>query len=428
MAYIKERGENTYLVRITIGTDGHGKPIQKSRTFHPSKPNLPKTKLKKELDAFVEAFENEFQNTMASYNDASFPPSEVLVAEVLPSSQQMISSALQVMPYIPQKQYVPTFAEFCVEYKRVKQKMLSPTSWELYEKALDKYYIPMFGNMLLNKIRPTHVQRAIDFFASPAGRTDGKGPLLAPPTIRRYLTILQSVMTLAYKQEYIDTNPADTRRLEIPKIVAPEVEAFSDEEIKDVLSALQEKPLNICALVATALFTGTRRGEIVGLKWDDVDFEKKQIYIRRTIIKLKDTPAFEKLPKTISSIRGIAIPELLCEILSDYKKMQDDKIALLGEKWFSGNYVFTEYDGHVMNPQTPTKQFDHFLKRHGIRHLKFHGLRHSSATLLLSHGTDIKTVSKRLGHTSIDTTNIYVHALEKTDKAAAECFDLFAKS
>ena len=67
MAYIKERGENTYLVRITIGTDGHGKPVQKSRTFHPSKSNLPKTKLKKELDAFVEAFESEFQNTMISY-------------------------------------------------------------------------------------------------------------------------------------------------------------------------------------------------------------------------------------------------------------------------------------------------------------------------------------------------------------------------
>ena len=100
----------------------------------------------------------------------------------------------------------------------------------------------------------------------------------------------------------------------------------------------------------------------------------------------------------------------------------------LGENWFCGNYVFTEFDGHVMNPQTPTKQFDHFLKRHGIRHLKFHGLRHSSATLLLSHGTDIKTVSKRLGHTSIDTTNIYVHALKKTDKAAADCFDRFAKT
>ena len=332
------------------------------------------------------------------------------------------------MPGIIQSNDIPTFGEFCVEYKRVKQKMLSPTSWELYEKILSKYYIPMLGNLPINEIRPLHVQRIIDFFSSPIGRTDGKGHLLTPPTIRRYLTVLQSVMTLAYKQEYIETNPADTRRLEIPKIVTPEVEAFSDEEIKCILSALDEEPLNVRALIATALFTGARRGEIVGLKWDDVDFKEKQIFIRRTIIKLKDMPAIEKLPKTISSIREIAIPELLCSILSEYKKMQDDKIAMLGEKWFCSNYVFTEFDGHVMNPQTPTKQFDHFLKRHGIRHLKFHGLRHSSATLLLSHGTDIKTVSKRLGHTSIDTTNIYVHALKKTDKAAADCFDRFAKT
>lgn len=79
-----------------------------------------------------------------------------------------------------------------------------------------------------------------------------------------------------------------------------------------------------------------------------------------------------------------------------------------------------------MNPQTPTKQFDHFLKRHGIRHLKFHGLRHTSATLLLANGCDIKTVSSRLGHTSIDTTNIYLHVLAKADKAAADCVDKMA--
>lgn len=423
MAYIKERGENTYFVRITIGTDGHGKPIQKSRTFHPSKAKLPKTKLRKELSAFVKAFESEYRNADNSHYESPSPqPDSAFVPEVLPPA------LVQPMLGIIQSNDIPTFGEFCVEYKRVKQKMLSPTSWELYEKILSKYYIPMLGNLPINEIRPLHVQRIIDFFSSPIGRTDGKGHLLAPPTIRRYLTVLQSVMTLAYKQEYIETNPADTRRLEIPKIVTPEVEAFSDEEIKCILSALDEEPLNVRALIATALFTGARRGEIIGLKWDDVDFKEKQIFIRRTIIKLKDMPAIEKLPKTVSSIREIAIPELLCSILSEYKKMQDDKIALLGEKWFCGNYVFTEFDGHVMNPQTPTKQFDHFLKRHGIRHLKFHGLRHSSATLLLSHGTDIKTVSKRLGHTSIDTTNIYVHALKKTDKAAADCFDRFAKT
>ena len=87
--------------------------------------------------------------------------------------------------------------------------------------------------------------------------------------------------------------------------------------------------------------------------------------------------------------------------------------------------IFTEEDGHVMNPQTPTKQFSKFLKRHGIRHLKFHGLRHTSATMLLASGCDIKTVSSRLGHSGIDTTNIYVHALESSDRLAAKTFDAF---
>ena len=76
-----------------------------------------------------------------------------------------------------------------------------------------------------------------------------------------------------------------------------------------------------------------------------------------------------------------------------------------------------------MNPQTPTKQFDHFLKRHGIRHLKFHGLRHTSATMLLANGCDIKTVSTRLGHSDIETTNIYVHSLKESDQLAAKTFD-----
>jgi integrase len=120
----------------------------------------------------------------------------------------------------------------------------------------------------------------------------------------------------------------------------------------------------------------------------------------------------------------MAIPQALCDVLQELKKEQDRKKALLGDKWFESGFIFTDWCGHVMHPHTPTKQFDKFLKKYGFRHLKFHGLRHSSATYLLSNGCDIKTVSKRLGHTSIDTTNIYVHALAKTDKAAADCFDL----
>ena len=224
-------------------------------------------------------------------------------------------------------------------------------------------------------------------------------------TIRRYLTILQSIMTMGWKQEYINSNPADTRRLEISKIVTPEVEAFSNEEIAEILKMAQLEPIHIHAVIATAIYTGARRGEIAGLKWEDIDFEKRTMYIRRSVVKLAQQEPEIKLPKTISSIRQIAIPQALCDILQELKKEQDRKKALLGEKWHEEGFLFTDWCGHVMHPHTPTKQFDKFLKKYGFRHLKFHGLRHSSATYLLSNGCDIKTVSKRLGHTSIDTTN-----------------------
>ena len=124
----------------------------------------------------------------------------------------------------------------------------------------------------------------------------------------------------------------------------------------------------------------------------------------------------------------MAIPARLCETLREYKAHQDRHASFLGKAWQNLGYVFTEEDGYVMNPQTPTKQFSKFLKRHGIRHLKLHRMRHTSATLLLVNGCDIKTVSARLGHSDIETTNIYLHALENVGRLAAGTFDRVFKT
>ena len=94
----------------------------------------------------------------------------------------------------------------------------------------------------------------------------------------------------------------------------------------------------------------------------------------------------------------------------------------LGDQWQGEGYLFTQWNGKQMNPQTPTRQFAKFLDRHGIPHRKFHALRHTSATLLLANGTNIKTVASRLGHTQLSTTNRYVHALRDADEAAAQTF------
>lgn len=242
-------------------------------------------------------------------------------------------------------------------------------------------------------------------------------------TVKRYATVFRSILSLAYKLEYIENDISMSRRLHFPPESTSEVEVYSFEEIQTILEKLLLEPINIRAIIETAIFTGCRRAEIVGIKWSDIDFDKKLLHIKRSIYKLKGEKAQEKTPKSKNGIRTITIPERLCDTLLEYKKQQDAYKAFFDTSWHDLDYIFTEADGLVMNPQTPTKQFQKFLKRHNLRQLKFHGLRHTSATLLLASGCDIKTVSARLGHGDIETTGIYLHTLESTDREAAETFD-----
>ena len=390
MASIVSRSNGTYLVRVSCGVDSNGKQIARSKTFKPSKPNLPYTKLNRELEAFVAAFEQEVAE-------------EVPIRNVRPDKI--------------------TFADFCTQYLEIKQSTLSPQTYNFYSKVIEEELMPLFARLKMKDLRTYHIQQFIQYLATEKKRLDGREGGIAASTVKRYATVLRSIVTTAYKLEYIEDDIGRSRRIEFPKEETKEVEVFTLEEVGDILKALESEPWHIRAMIEVALFTGCRRGEIVGLKWADIDFENQRISVKRSIYKLSDGKAREKEPKSKTSIRTISIPERLCKTLTEYRLQQNRHIAYLGDSWKNLDYVFTEEDGYVMNPQTPTKQFDHFLKRHGIRHLKFHGLRHTSATMLLANGCDIKTVSSRLGHADITTTNIYVHALESTDRMAAQTFD-----
>ena len=394
MASIVSRSNGTYLVRVSCGVDSNGKQIARSKTFKPSKSNLPYSKLNRELEAFVAAFEQEIENDGPMRN---VRPDKI------------------------------TFADFCVQYLEVKKNTLSPQTYNFYSKVIDEELMPMFARLKMKDLRTYHIQQFVQYLATEKKRLDGREGGIAASTVKRYTTVLRSIVTMAYKLEYIEDDIGRSRRIEFPKEETKEVEAFTLEEVDDILKALESEPWHIRAVIEVALFTGCRRGEIVGLKWSDIDFENQRISVKRSIYKLSDGKAREKEPKSKCSIRTISIPERLCKTLTEYRLQQNRHIAYRGDAWRNLDYVFTEEDGYVMNPQTPTKQFDHFLKRHGIRHLKFHGLRHTSATMLLANGCDIKTVSSRLGHADITTTNIYVHALESTDRMAAQTFDNFLR-
>ena len=388
MSNITTKANGTYWIRISCRSDTSGKPIAKSRIFKPSKPNLSYQKLNKEIDAFVKAFEEE----IATYGTQE-RPDKIL------------------------------FSTFCEKYLEVKKSTISPTTYAFYANVIKEMLIPMFGKMKMRDIRTYHIQQFIQYLYNEKPRGDGEEGHIAPATIKRYTTVLRSILTLAYKMEYIDEDVGISRRIEFPKADTPEVEVYTLEEVNAILKAAEAEPIHIRTLVELALFTGLRRGEIVGLKWEDIDLENQLLSVKRSIYKPKNEKALEKAPKSKCSIRTIAIPCRLCDTLTEYKAHQDRHASFLGSAWKNRGYVFTEEDGYVMNPHTPTKQFSKFLKRHNIRHLKFHGLRHTSATMLLANGCDIKTVSTRLGHSDIETTNIYVHALASVDRMAAQTFD-----
>ena len=390
MASVIPRQNGTYLIRVSCGLDESGKQITRSKTFRPSKPNLSYQRLNREIDQFVADFEMEVKTGGKSVDFDKI-----------------------------------TFSQFCDKYLELKKTTLSPNTMVFYEMIIRTELRPMFGAMKMRDIRTYHVQQFIQYLATEKQRKDGVEGGIGPSTVRRYTTVLRSILTMAYKLDFIDEDVGNSRKIEFPKEQHTELEVYTLEEVSDILKALETEPINIRTLIEIAIFTGMRRGEIVGLKWNDVDLEGQKIHVRRSIYKPKNGKAQEKEPKSKYGIRTISIPEQLCQTIKAYKAQQDRHKSFLGDGWKNLNYVFTEEDGYVMNPHTPTKQFSKFLKRHGIRHLKFHGLRHTSATMLLANGCDIKTVSTRLGHSDIDTTNIYVHALESTDRHAAQTFESF---
>ena len=389
MANITQKPNGTYLIRISCGRDiMTGKQILRGRIFKPSKPDLSQERFQKELNEFIEDFTDELR----CERNRKKPENKIV-------------------------------SDFAKEYLSIQKTSLSPTSYVLYERIIEQHILPMFGRMRLRDIKTYHVQDFIMKLNS-MPRSDGKPGHIAPQTVKRYTSVLRSMLTMAYKMYYMDDDVGLSRRLTFPKERYQEVDVFTIEETKTILDAAKTEPINIRLLIELALFTGMRRSEIVGLKWSDINFDKQCLSVWRSIYKPKGEKSIEKEPKSHSSFRTIALPNCLCETLEEYKKSQE-QYSLSLSTWQNLDYIFTDDSGNVMNPQTPTKQFSHFLARHNIRHLKFHCLRHTSATILLATGCDIKTVSARLGHSSIETTDIYVHKLESVDKQAASSFDKF---
>ena len=242
---------------------------------------------------------------------------------------------------------------------------------------------------------------------------------LSNKTILEYHRLISTMLSQAEKEMLIQYNPA--RRATPPKIERSEVESFQPEELDKILSCLEQEPIKWRTITHLLIVTGCRRGEIMGLHWDAIDWKGRQLRIDRALLYTAESGIYEGTTKT-GEARFIKVPQETIDVLKQYRAYFDGLRLKNKDRWIESGYVFTRDDGGIMNPDNITQWLANFAKRHDLPPIHPHAFRHTMASLLIYNGTDVLTVSKRLGHAKVSTTtDIYSHAIKAADERAAEC-------
>ena len=303
---------------------------------------------------------------------------------------------------------------------------LSPTTYQSYNEKLNMHILPYLGSKRLDKITPYDIDILYNTLANKlTNRKDENGnyKTLSLTSIHRIHEILSSMFNTAFRWNYVPYNPCT--KVTKPKIKRSKMNFYDEETSKRLINKLLENaPVKYKCFVLLAILGGFRRGEIVGLHWDDIDFENKKVTINRSVCYLGHEGVNEKDTKTDSSHRTIVVPDICFNVLKQWRAEQGKIRLSIGDKWQGVENIFTTDDGKIMNPATGPKWFSKFLEKNNFPYIRFHDLRHTFASLLISYNVDVKTVSHKLGHASPTTTmNFYVHDLESTDKASAELLE-----
>ena len=200
-----------------------------------------------------------------------------------------------------------------------------------------------------------------------------------------------------------------------------EARYLDEEQAARLMEALESADIQNRTMIKLLLYTGMRRGELCGLTWEDIDFEKSVIHIRRSSLYLADKGIFEDETKNATSRRSIKVPADAMQALRAFRAWQRRQALQLGDQWQASGRVFTAWNGAPIHPDTISGWFARFIRENNLPDISLHSLRHTNATLLIAAGTNLQTVAARLGHASVTTTGkIYAHAIQSADAAAAE--------
>lgn len=374
MANLTRRG-NSYRIRVSCGYDTKGNQRYVSKTWvipERLRGNDKADKARKEAEKVAVLFELE-------YKGGSEPA------------------------YIKFEAFID---EYFRDYAPIKLKQLSQKSY----RGLSVRVRKELGHLRLDRIVKRDIQRMVTNLTT-AKRADGKSGHLSGGAIREHVMFTSSVFEYAISLNMVDRNPC--HNIVTPEHASKEREIFTLDEARIFLSELfnvRDEKFPLAVALILDMYTGFRRGEILGLEWADFTPDLQIVSVKRAAYRTKELKHFTDSVKTKSSMRTLKLPDEVSTLLAEYKRWQEEYAFSLGDKWQDTGRLFTSWDGSPMYVNAPYKYLQKFCADIGVKKVCLHSLRHLNASLMIEAGNDAYKVQKSLGHNNMATTEkIYIH-------------------
>jgi integrase len=291
-----------------------------------------------------------------------------------------------------------------------------PATLVLYQGLADHYVKPVIGRVRLDRLTPAHVQRLVAETRK-AETSRGRPPSAA--TQRHVHKLIRNALADAYRLELVTRNVAT--QVKAPPMTRERRPDLTVEDARRLLKVIEGERLE--AFYILALTTGLRRGELLGLRWSDVDLNSRQLHVRRALQRVGGKLRFVE-PKTSTSLRIVVVPRLAVRHLAKHKARQDAERLALGAAWRDHNLVFASSRGTPLEPRNVNRRWDELRDRTGLDWLRLHDLRHGCATFMMAAGIPARTIMEVLGHSEIGVTmNTYTHVLAQLRQDAADAID-----
>ncbi len=305
-----------------------------------------------------------------------------------------------------------TLEQFLQQWLESHRASIRPKTVQQYEHIVKQYLVPGIGRLKLRELRPDHIQALYN-----ANLREGK----SERTVLLIHAVLHRALNQALKWGLIVHNPVQGTTH--PKLRHREMRTLTDIQVRTLLRVVQGSRYE--ALYLLAVSTGLREGELLGLKWSDLDWSARRLQVQRQLQRLSGNSMVFSEPKSKAGRRAVVLSQIVLSRLRSHRVIQAYEKLFAGERWKENDLVFPSSIGTPWDPRNLYKHFKGLLEQAELPDIRFHDLRHTAATLMLQQGIHPKVVQERLGHADISLTlNTYSHVMPDIQEEAAEKLDL----